>query len=65
MRGRFGGAVTTVTFEETANTTLVAVHELHPSKEALDGARASGSEAGTLEAFEQLDELLVALGTNV
>jgi uncharacterized protein YndB with AHSA1/START domain len=57
-----GGAITTVTFEEKAGQTLLVVHELHPSKEALDGARASRAEAGTLEAFEQLDELLVALG---
>jgi uncharacterized protein YndB with AHSA1/START domain len=55
------GAITTVTFEEKAGKTLLVVHELHPSKEALDDARASGVEAGTLEAFEQLDELLVAV----
>ena len=63
--GGDGGFVTTVTFEENGGRTLVVVHELHPSKEALDGARASGVEAGTLEAFEQLDELLVALGASV
>ncbi len=63
--GGDGGAVTTVTFEENGGKTLLVVHELHPSKEALDGARASGVEAGTLEAFEQLDELLVALGARV
>ena len=45
--------------------TLLVVHELYPSKEALDGARASGVEAGTLEAFEQLDELLVTLVASV
>ncbi len=60
--GGEGEAVTTtVTFEENADKTLVVVHELHPSKEALDSARASGVEAGTLEAFDQLDELLVSL----
>ncbi|MBA3538801.1 MAG: SRPBCC family protein [Deltaproteobacteria bacterium] len=63
--GGDGGFVTTVTFEEHGGTTLVVVHELHPSMEALDSARASGVEAGTLEAFEQLDELLVALGASV
>jgi uncharacterized protein YndB with AHSA1/START domain len=63
--GGDGGAVTTVTFEEKGGKTLVVVHELHPSKEALDGARASGVEEGTLEAFEQLDELLVALAASV
>ncbi|HEX4452692.1 MAG TPA: SRPBCC family protein [Kofleriaceae bacterium] len=55
-----GGAVTTVTFEEVAGKTRVVVHELHPSKEALDAARASGVEAGTLESFAQLDELLAS-----
>ncbi len=59
------GAVTTVTFDEKAGKTLVVVHELYPSKEALDDARASGAEAGALEQFEQLDELLVALDTSV
>jgi len=63
--GADSGAVTTVTFEEKAGKTLLVVHELHPSKEALDAARASGVEAGTLEAFEQLDELLVSLGASV
>jgi uncharacterized protein YndB with AHSA1/START domain len=57
------GAVTTVTFKENAGKTIVVVHELYPSKEAL--TRASGGEAGMPEAFEQLDELLVALGTSV
>jgi uncharacterized protein YndB with AHSA1/START domain len=56
--GDDGGAVTTVTFEDKGGTTLLVVHELHPSKEALDAARESGVEAGTLEAFAQLDELL-------
>ena len=59
------GPVTTVTFEEKGGKTLVVVHELHSSKEALDVARASGVEEGTLEAFDQLDELLVALGASV
>ena len=54
------GPVTTVTFEEKAGKTVVVLHELHPSKEALDANR--GSEAGLPESFEQLDELLVAVG---
>ena len=62
--GGDAGFVTTVTFEEIAGTTRVVVHELHPSKEALDEARASGVEPGTVEAFEQLDELPVALGAS-
>ena len=60
-----GGAVTTVTFEEKGGKTLVVVHDLYPSKEALDGAIASGSTGGMGETFEQLDELLVALGASV
>ena len=53
-----GNAVTTVTFEETAGKTRVVMHELHPSKEAFD--EASGASDGTVEAFEQLEELLAA-----
>ena len=49
------GAVTTVTFEERGAETLVVMHDLYPSKEALDGAIASGSTGGFSETFEQLD----------
>ena len=59
------GQVSTVTFEEKAGKTLVVLHDLYPSKEALDGAIASGSTGGMGETFEQLDELLVALGASV
>ena len=52
------GAVTTVTFEERGGETRV-MHAVYPSKEALDGAVASGSTGGFSETFEQLDELLV------
>ena len=55
------GQVTTVTFEERGGKTLVVMHELYPSKEALDEAIASGSTSGTGETFQQLDELLVDL----
>jgi uncharacterized protein YndB with AHSA1/START domain len=60
-----GGAVTTVTFEEQGGKTLLVLHELHPSKEALDAALASGSYDGMPETFEQLDEVLVTLGASV
>jgi uncharacterized protein YndB with AHSA1/START domain len=63
--GGEGGAVTTVTFEERGAETLVVMRDLYPSKEALDGAIASGSTSGFSETFEQLDELLVALGASV
>jgi uncharacterized protein YndB with AHSA1/START domain len=59
------GAVTTVTFEERGAGTLVVVRDLYPSKEALDGAIASGSTGGFGEQFEQLDELLVTLDASV
>lgn len=55
------GQVSSVTFEETAGKTLVVLHELYPSKEALDAARESGAEAGTLETFDQLDEFVASL----
>jgi uncharacterized protein YndB with AHSA1/START domain len=56
------GAMTTVTFEERNGETLLVLHELYPSKEALDGAL-SGMESATPEQFAQLDELLVTLDT--
>jgi hypothetical protein len=59
--GQDGGAVTTVTFEEKNGQTLLRVHDLYPSKEALDGAIASGSTGGMPEVLAQLDDLLVTL----
>jgi uncharacterized protein YndB with AHSA1/START domain len=63
--GGEGGAITTVTFEERGGETLVVLHDLYPSKEALDAAIASGSTGGFGETFEQLDALLVTLGGSV
>lgn len=59
--GGEGGSVTTVTFEEQGDKTLVVLHERYPSKEALDAAGTGAADA-MLETFDQLDELLVALG---
>ncbi len=53
------GQISTVTFEEKSGKTLVTLHELYPSKEALDAALASGSQEGTLETFDQLEEFVV------
>lgn len=53
------GAVTTVTFEEVGGQTRLVLHELYPSKEALDDAIASGSTSGAAEQFDQLDDLLL------
>ncbi len=63
--GGEGGAVTTVTFEERGDETLVVMHDLYPSKEALNGAIASGSTSGFGETFEQLDELLSPRGRSM
>ncbi len=63
--GEGPGAVTTLTFEEKAGETLVVLHDLYPSKEALDEAIASGSTSGSGEQFEQLDQLLVSLEASV
>ena len=57
------GAVTTVTFEEQDGKTLLAMHELYPSKEALDAAGTGAADA-IPEQFAQLDELLVTLGAS-
>jgi uncharacterized protein YndB with AHSA1/START domain len=59
--GDDGGAVTTVTFEEKAGRTLLVLHDLYPSKEALE---ASGSTGGMSETLDQLDELVVTLGAS-
>jgi uncharacterized protein YndB with AHSA1/START domain len=58
------GAVTTVTFEEKDGKTRLVMHDLYPSKAALDAACASGSTGGINETFDQLEEVLVTLGAN-
>jgi uncharacterized protein YndB with AHSA1/START domain len=58
------GPVTTVTFEEQGGKTLLVLHELYPSKEALDAAGTGAADA-LGETFQQLDELLVTLGERV
>jgi uncharacterized protein YndB with AHSA1/START domain len=55
------GHVTTVTLEERGGRTLLVVHDLYPSKDALDEAIASGATGALPEQFEALDELLVTL----
>src|SRR5262244_2440419 len=56
--GDDGGAVTTVTFEETGGKTLLVMHDLYPSKEALE---ASGSTGAMDETLGQLDEFVASL----
>jgi len=62
--GGEAGPVTTVTFEEKGGKTLLVMHELYPSKEALDAA-GTGAADMLSETFVQLDELLAALGAGV
>jgi uncharacterized protein YndB with AHSA1/START domain len=57
------GPVNTVTFDEKGGKTLVVMHELYPSKEALDAAGAGAADA-MVETFAQLDELLDTLGAS-
>ena len=57
------GTVTTVTFEDKGGRTLLVMHEVYPTKEALDRSMA-GMEDGMTETFAQLDALLVTLGTS-
>ena len=61
--GDDAGQVTTVTFEDQGDRTRLVVHELYPSKDALDEAIASGSSGmdGLPEQLQQLDELLATL----
>jgi uncharacterized protein YndB with AHSA1/START domain len=57
-----GGAVTTVTFTEQGGQTRVVLHDLYPSKEALEASL--GAYDGMSETFGQLDQLLKTLGEN-
>ncbi len=59
--GQEAGQITTVTFEEKYNQTLLVVHDLYPSKAALDEAIASDATGALPEQFEALDGLLVTL----
>ncbi|XHS79729.1 SRPBCC family protein [Burkholderiaceae bacterium UC74_6] len=52
------GQVTTVTFEEKGDQTVLIVSDLYATKEALDEELAAGSIPWSDESFDQLDELL-------
>ena len=54
--------VTTVTFEDKGSQTKLVIHDLYPSKEALEE---SGSTDAMPETLDQLEELLVTLDTGV
>jgi uncharacterized protein YndB with AHSA1/START domain len=55
-----GEAVVTTTFEEKQGSTLLTLHQVFPSKDALERALASGMEQGMRVTLDQLDELVVA-----
>src|SRR3954452_10831355 len=54
------GSVTTVTFAEQGGKTLLVMHELYPSKEALDTAGTGAAEA-MAERSERLEKVLVTV----
>jgi uncharacterized protein YndB with AHSA1/START domain len=56
-----GEALVTATFEESEGKTRLTVHQLFPSKEALDSAFGSGMEHGMRETLDQLDALVASL----
>ena len=58
--GDEGQTITTVTFDETDGKTLLVVHDLFPSKDAVD----TGSTGAMPEVLDQLEELLANLGSD-
>jgi uncharacterized protein YndB with AHSA1/START domain len=56
-----GAAIVTATLEEQGSKTRFMLHALYPSKEALDGAVASGMERGMRDTYEQLEQLVATL----
>ena len=56
-----GEAVVTATFEESQGRTRLTLRQLFPSKEALEGALASGMERGMRVTLDQLDELVASM----
>lgn len=60
-----GGAVTTMTLEDKGDQTLLVISDRYPTKEALDGALASGASDAMPEQLDQLDELLATMRADV
>jgi uncharacterized protein YndB with AHSA1/START domain len=56
-----GEAVVTADFEESQGRTRLTLHQLFPSREALEGALASGMERGMRVTLDQLDELVASM----
>lgn len=56
--GEAGQTITTVTFTERDGRTVVVVHDLYPSAEALEG----GAAGALPESMDQLEELIAEMG---
>jgi uncharacterized protein YndB with AHSA1/START domain len=56
-----GDVLVTAEFEETQGGTHLTLRQLFPSKEALEGALASGMERGMRVTLDQLDELVASM----
>ena len=56
-----GDVVVTAAFEESQRRRRLTLRQLFPSKEALEGARASGMERGMRITLDQLDELVASM----
>jgi uncharacterized protein YndB with AHSA1/START domain len=56
-----GDVVVTAAFEGSQGRTRLALHQLFPSKEALEGALASGMERGMRVTLDQLDALVAEM----
>jgi uncharacterized protein YndB with AHSA1/START domain len=56
-----GDVVVTATFEESQGRTRLTLRQLFPSREALEGALASGMECGMRVTLDQLDELVASM----
>jgi uncharacterized protein YndB with AHSA1/START domain len=56
-----GEAIVTADFEESEGRTRFTLRQLFPSREALEGALASGMERGMRVTLDQLDELVASM----
>jgi uncharacterized protein YndB with AHSA1/START domain len=56
-----GEVVVTATFDESQGGTRLTLHQLFPSREALEGALASGMERGMRVTLDQLDDLVASM----
>ena len=62
QRRSAGEAIVTTTFTEQDGKTLLVIHQLYASKEALTGTIESGMEKGMRNTLDQLEELVAETG---